>query len=389
MSDSILISGALANKPFNGGNAWSRLSWLLGFKKLGFDVCFIEEIRPDACVDSSGNPSPFRSSANVRYFRETMEEFGLGNTCSLLCTEGNEAYGLDLRQLTSLADRATLLFNLSGHLTIPDLKQRVSCLVYYDDDPGYTQFWHAQGNTGARVSGHDFYFSLGANIGTPECPIPTNGIKWHATRPPVVLEDWSVTAQPQLDRFTTVASWRGAYSSMQFNGVTYGVKAHEFRKFLELPQRSACAYEIALQIHPSDHRDLEALSDKGWRVTDPKTAAGSPQQFRDYVQSSGAEFSAAQGIYVDTNSGWFSDRTVRYLASGKPALVQETGFTRHYPTGQGLLSFRTLDEAVDGAERIAGDYGKHCAAARRVAEAHFDSDKVIREIARTIGLSVP
>jgi hypothetical protein len=171
--------------------------------------------------------------------------------------------------------------------------------------------------------------------------------------------------------------------------VTYGLKAHEFRKFVELPQRSSCDYEIALQIHPSDHKDLEALRTKGWRVTDPKTAAGSPQQFRRFVRSSGAEFSVAQGIYVDTNSGWFSDRTVRYLASGKPALVQETGFSRHYPTGEGLLTFKTLDEAVDGAERIAGDYGKHCAAARRVAEAHFDSDKVIREIAETIGLALP
>ena len=114
-----------------------------------------------------------------------------------------------------------------------------------------------------------------------------------------------------------------------------------------------------MQIHPSDQRDLDALRGKGWRVTDPKTAAGSPQQFRHFVQSSGAEFSVAQGIYVDTNSGWFSDRTVRYLASGRPALVQETGFTRLYPTGEGLLSFRSLDEAVDGAERIARDYGKH------------------------------
>src|SRR5262249_44858849 len=156
-----------------------------------------------------------------------------------------------------------------------------------------------------------------------------------------------------------VASWRGAYGPVQHNGKTYGLKVHEFRKFLDLPRRNGAKFEIALQIDPADKRDIDALVTTGWFLVDPKKMCGTPDAFRDYVASSGAEFSAAQSIYVDTHSGWFSDRTVRYLASGRPALVQDTGFSLHFPVGKGLLAFRNLEEAVAGAEAIERDYEQH------------------------------
>src|SRR6185295_6838385 len=142
----------------------------------------------------------------------------------------------------------------------------------------------------------------------------------------------------------------------------------------------AHTFEIALDVHPADRRDVESLLGHGWTLADPGDVAGDPLAFRQYVQQSSAEFSVAQGIYVETNSGWFSDRTVRYLASGKPALVQDTGFGRTYPVGEGLLGFTTLEDAVAGAARIARDYEQHCRAARALAEAHFDSDKVLAEL---------
>src|SRR5204862_5978638 len=166
----------------------------------------------------------------------------------------------------------------------------------------------------------------------------------------------------------------------------YGLKVHEFRKVFPLPGRVAGAdFEIALDIHPADDRDSAALREHRWRLADPKAVAGTPDAFRRYVQESGAEFSVAQGIYAETNSGWFSDRTVRYLASGKPALVQDTGFGRHFPVGEGLVPFRTLDEAVAGAERILRDYPNHCRAARALAEDYFDSDKVLGKLLEDIG----
>ncbi len=385
----VIISGALANKPFNGGNAWSRLSWILGFKRLGLDVCFIEEIAPSACLDPNGVVTSFEQSINLAYFRSVMKRFGLGQSSALIYDRGQAICGRPLNELVTVAEQANLLFNLSGHLTLPEIKEPPRCKVYYDDDPGFTQFWHAAGDVGARLEGHDFFVTIGENIGAQDCDIPTDGIRWGTTRPPVILDEWPPCPAMRFDRFTTVASWRGAYAPIQSKTKTYGVKAHEFRKLIGLPQRNGTAFEIALQIHSHDKKDLDALQANGWIIVDPKAVAASPDDFRHYVQTSGAEFSVAQGIYVETNSGWFSDRTVRYLASGKPALVQDTGFSRNYPVGKGLLTFRCLDEALQGAEAIAGDYETHCRAARQLAEEYFDSNTVIRELAQEIALPLP
>lgn len=183
-----------------------------------------------------------------------------------------------------------------------------------------------------------------------------------------------------------MASWRGAYGAVEHNGKRYGVKAHEFRKFIELPQRAPQNFEIALSIDPGDRKDREALTAHGWTLADPVACSGTPDVFRCYVQNSGAEFSVAQGIYVETHSGWFSDRTTRYLASGKPVLVQDTGFSRHLPAGEGLLAFRTLEEAVAGAAEIARDYSRHAKAARLIAEEFFDARKIAARLLEQLDL---
>src|SRR5439155_22595876 len=198
------------------------------------------------------------------------------------------------------------------------------------------------------------------------------------TGKPVLLSEWPCVDGGDVDRFTTVSTWRGPYGRLEHEGGTYGLKMHEFRKFLALPSSAPQTFELALDIHPTDEDDLSALREHGWRLVDPGEVAGDPDAFRRYVQSSGGEFSVAQGVYVETRSGWFSDRTTRYLASGKPALVQDTGFGRNIPTGTGLVAFRTLAEAVSGAEEIAADYDRHAQAARALAEEFFDSDKVLR-----------
>jgi glycosyltransferase involved in cell wall biosynthesis len=196
-------------------------------------------------------------------------------------------------------------------------------------------------------------------------------------RPPVVLDDWPVTPADDPNRFTTIGSWRGPYGPVEHEGRTYGLKVHEFRKVLELPERAPLTFEIALDIHPADARDRDALLAHKWRLVDPRSVASDPSSFRQYVQQSGGEFSVAQGIYVDTSSGWFSDRTVRYLASGKPVLVQDTGWGGGEPPREGIVGFGTLEEAVEGARRIDQAYEAHSEAARALAEEHFDSDKVL------------
>jgi hypothetical protein len=384
----VIVAGALANKPFNGGNAWSRLGWVLGFRKLGFEICFVEMIDSNNCVDSNGERTTFENSVNLTYFRVVMEQFELTQCSALICDGGAKVHGLSLRELARRAPHA-LLFNISGHFTHPEILGGAGCRVYYDDDPGFTQFWDAAGYPVPGLGQHDFYFTIGENIGKPDCSIPTNGIDWKHTRPPVVLEDWPSMPASSFDRFTTVASWRGAYAPVEYDGKRYGVKAHEFRRFIEVPVRSKWNFEVALQIDPPDQGDIDRLAANRWNLIDPIHAAGSPEAFRKYVQNSGAEFSVAQGVYVGTRSGWFSDRTVRYLASGRPALVQDTGFTQNYPAGEGLLAFSSVEEALDSAERIVRDYDDHCRAARQLAEAVFDSGRVIRQLASEIGLDLP
>lgn len=373
----VIVSGALANKCGHGGEAWVRLNWLLGFRELGWEVHFIEEIARESCVDVAGRATTFSASVNRAYFERVTREFDLGASATLIYDGGAEFFGVDAAQLATLAARTDLLVNISGHLRHPPVFEHVRQRAYVDIDPGFTQFWTAAGNPGARLDGHDLFFTIGENIGAPDCPIPTCGRRWLPTRPPVALREWPVVASPQLDRFTTVASWRGPFGPVTFGGVTYGLKVHEFRKFIALPQRAGLRFEIALNIHPADGNDLAALRSHGWEIKAPCGVAGDPLAFREYVQRSGAEFSVAQGIYTQTGSGWFSDRTAAYLAAGKPALVQDTGFSRNIPTGEGLLAFRTLDEAADGAARIAADYARHCRAARALAEEHFAAPRVL------------
>jgi hypothetical protein len=373
----VLVGGALANRHFNGGGAWVRLSWVLGLERLGCRTYFVEQIDSVTCVDEDGGQTSFEASVNRRYFDDVMEEFGLAGSAALVCDQGEETSGLAFSDLLEIAEEADLLVNVSGHLAIDALLERPRRRAYIDLDPGFTQFWRAAGEPGARLDGHDRYFTIGANIGTPECTIPTGGIDWRPLRPPVLLDEWPTADGATSEPFTTVGAWRGPFGPIEHEGRTLGLKVHEFRKVIELPKLTGLRFELALDIHPADVKDRDALVANGWQLVDPRREVPGPREYRRYVQDSGAEFSVAQGIYVDTSSGWLSDRTVEYLASGKPALVQDTGFSRSYPVGEGLVPFRTVEEAAAGAARIDADYTSHSAAARAIAEEYFDSDKVL------------
>jgi hypothetical protein len=383
----VVVAGALANKPRNGGEAWVRLSWVRGLQQLGADVYFLEEIDARTCVDATGDPADVDDSVNLEYFRDVLAGFGMQERATLLAGDGR-SYGLPARDLERLADDAVLLVNISGHLRTPTLLKRFERRAYVDIDPGYTQLWHARGESGLGLEDHDLHFTIGENIGTPGCDIPTGGIDWLPTRQPVVLADWPVTTCPQPDLLTTVASWRGPYGPIEHRGRVCGVKAHEFRRYVELPGHVSQQLELALDIHPADDGDRRDLVEHGWRVVDPTRVAGDPDRFRRYLQGSGGEFSTAQEVYTATGSGWFSDRTARYLASGRPALVQETGFSRQLPTGTGLVSFSDFHEAISGAASITSHYTEHSEAARDVAERFFDATTVLPPLLERAGVQL-
>jgi len=383
-----IVSGALANKPGNGGGTWERMSWLLGLQRLGCDVYFVEQIDEHVCKDPHGNVAPFVESVNLAWFQSVSDWFGIADRASLILDNGNQAFGIALPQLIEIAESADLLVNLSGHLTFGPLFDRIRHKAYIDVDPGFTQFWQVDENARFDISAHDSYFTIGENIGARDCSIPTGGLPWRSIRQPVLLDQWPSQPSESLDRFTTVASWRGAFGSISVGGKSYGLKAHTFRRFAELPNHCKATFELALDIHPADRRDRQLLEQNGWRIVDPRRLA-EPEAFRRYLQESDAEFSIAQGVYADTNSGWFSERSARYLAAGKPVLVQETGFSRRIPTGEGLLSFRTLEEAVRGAEALATDYASHSKAAREIAEQYFDSDVVLSRFLNEVEMQAP
>ena len=378
----ILVAGAVANKHRHGGSAWVRMSWAEGLRRLGFDVVFVEEIDEEVCVDDFGTPAPFEDSANAAAFDSAMTELGFAGRSALVESGSGRVHGMSREDLLARAAEADLLVNIGGHLRWEPVRSRVRKAAYVDLDPGYTQIWSAEGYD-LGLSGHDLHFTVGTRIGTPRCPLPTGGLRWRPIRQPVVLDRWPVT-NGGFSRFTTVASWRGAFGPVHWRGRTLGPKAHEFRKVADVPAATGLPFSVALDIHPADGADRLVLRRGGWSVIESREVA-SAAGFARFVRESGAEFSPAQAVYVHTRCGWFSDRTVRYLASGRPALVQDTGFD--IPVGEGLLAYSSAEEAAAGAREIVADYDRHAVAARRLAERFFAHDVALAPLLDAAGVT--
>jgi hypothetical protein len=228
-----------------------------------------------------------------------------------------------------------------------------------------------------NLAGHDAYVTVGLNVGHENYPLPTCGLRWHPTLPPVVLHEWETTLPPGA-AYTTVADWRG-YSPVEWNGVWYGQKSEEFLRLIELPTRVAVPLEVCMAIHP-DEPDLPKLLDHRWRLVSPRDHAATMQDYREYVQRSRGECTPVKHGYAAGRTGWFSDRSACYLAAGRPVIMQETGVSRHVPTGEGVLTFTDIDGAVAALNAVESNYAKHAAAARAFARAHLDSDQVLSRL---------
>jgi hypothetical protein len=248
--------------------------------------------------------------------------------------------------------------------------RRVKRRAYFDLDPGFTQIWAHEWDM--DLSKHNLFFTLGLNVGQPDFPIPLRGIQWQTFMPPVALEYWPAQSDATATTFTTIGQWRGQYAV--WNNELYGPKSDEFLKVVELPRKTTQPIELALLIDAElEVDDIAALRRTAGSWSIPTRPPAVATDSAAYIQRSRAEFSVAKHGYVNTRSGWLSDRTACYLASGRPALVQETGMSKHLPAGHGLVTFTTIDEAVRGIDSINADYPAHCAAARKLAE-----DKLVR-----------
>ena len=371
----IVVAGSIAQKPHQSGHAWQFLQYLLGFRRLGWDVLFVDHLDAALCCDAAGDPCPPERSENARYVGAVMREFGLGDAWSIGLGEGRHL-GVPRAGVLEHARGADLLLNVMGFLDDEEILAAAPRRVFLDTDPGFGQMWRALG-LADLFAGHDAHVTIGERIGEDDCTVPECGLDWITTPQPVYLDAWPAAPLPSAGAFTSVARWRGAYGPIDFEGRRYGLRVHEFRRFASLPRATGESFELALDIHPDETADLELLRDGGWALTDPGRVARTPAAYRAYIADSFAELMVAKGMYVQSRSGWFSERSICYLATGRPVLAQETGLAELYPVGKGLVTYSTLDEAVAGVEAIRADPAGHAAAAREIAEEHFDSDRVL------------
>jgi hypothetical protein len=359
----ILLSGMVAGDPRQGGATWAVLQYFHGLRDLEHDVALVEPLRRP--------PNP----AVAEYFRS----LGLPeDRAALLLEASGETIGMPYGELADFARSADLLLNVSGMLADERLLEAVPIRAFLDLDPGFNQVWELTGE-GMGFDRHTHFASVGQLVGRPECRVPTCGRSWIATLPPVVLDRWLPAAAPPSETLTSIGHWR-SYGSIEHEGVSYGQRAHSLRRFFELPGLVSPSLELALGIHPDEEADLTALRANGWHLVDPEEAAGSPDLYAGYIHRSAGELGVAKSGYVNSRSGWFSDRSACYLASGRPVVAQETGFGEVLPVGEGLLAFETTAGAAEAIEAVAAAPELHRQRAREIAEDLFDSRRVLSRL---------
>ncbi|MSO45612.1 MAG: glycosyltransferase family 1 protein [Acidobacteria bacterium] len=362
----IVFAGIIARYPF-GGVTWCSLQYLLGLRALGHEVLYIEDTG-ECIYDPEQDAVSLDPSYGTRYIHNTLEPFGLGSCWSFVNYDGVH-HGVSQDAVRTFCADADLFINLSGGSWFwRDEYARIPRRVFVDSDPVFTQLAIAKGEEWyvQFFRGFTHLFTFGANIGTPASDVPTGEFTWHKTWQPVVTELWKTNVPPAGDRFTTVMTWK----TESFADVD-GNKDREFLRFLDIPGRTRHHFELAI------NGPQEMLREHGWPTVDGMSVSRSLWDYRDFIQGSKAEFGVAKHAYVSRRSGWFSDRTECYLAAGRPALVQDTGWSEHLPTGTGLIAFSTPDEAIDGLDRLDRDYAQHARRANEIARECFDASRVL------------
>ena len=362
----ILFAGIVARYPF-GGVTWCSLMYLLGLRALGHEILYIEDTG-ECIYDPERDEIATDPRYGTRYIHEALEPFGLGDRWSFVNYDGSY-HGLSKDAVRAYCAEADLFVNLSGGSWFwRDEYAAIPRRVFVDSDPVFTQLAIAKGEPWyvEFFQQFDCLFTFGANIGTPASDVPTSDLDWHPTRQPIVTELWHTDEPPAGDRFTTVMTWK----TESFTDVD-GDKDREFLRFIELPALTPSQFEIAV------NGPMELLQEHGWSPIEAMSVSRSLWDYRAFIRDSKAEFGVAKHAYVARRSGWFSDRTACYLAAGRPALVQDTGWSTHLPSGTGLIGFSTLDEALDGLERLESDYALHASRATEIARECFDAACVL------------
>jgi hypothetical protein len=360
----VVAAYRVATKPQIGGHFWAYLQYAHGLQQLGCDVYWLERL-----------PAQPDTTALPLFFRR-MERYGLGGK-AILYRARSDGQGGDVEFVGATATQAEAIFRradvlLNFHYAVDaEMLSHFRRTVLIDIDPGLLQYWMSRGQI--AVLPHDAYATIGENVGTNGV-IPDCGIRWLHTRPVVCLDLWPYTYDGDCRRFTTISTWLGGEYVTEGKRVTFqNDKRDSFLQFAELPARTACELELALYLKGDvDADDRMLLEQHGWHIRHSLDLAATPETYRSYIQTSRGEFSCAKPSYVRFQNAWVSDRTLCYLASGKPAVVQHTGPSSYLPNGEGMFRFSTVEEAADALIAVDSNYERHCRAAREIAATFFD-----------------
>lgn len=368
--------------PIGGMLSWA-LQYVLGYHRLGHEVYIVEKgFYPHACYDLDRRCMTDDPSAGLRHVTALLKRFGLDQRFCFVDYHGVH-HGLSKARTSDLFRSADLFVDSGAHGAWSEEAADVHRTALIDGEPGFTQMkWANAVAAGHAIPRYGFYYTNGTLLGSPACSAPTVGLPWRPLFNPVVPELFEQGPPPPPHAaYTTVMNWQ-SHKPITFENQAYGQKDLEFEHFMDLPSRTNAALEVAV----SGAAPQERLASHGWRMVSAKAVTATFDHYRRYIHQSRGEFSVCKNVFVAHRTGWFSDRSAAYLASGRPVVLQETGFSQSLPTGEGLFAVNTPQEAADAIAQIESDHARHAAAARAIAREHLSAEVVLGRMLRdTLG----
>jgi hypothetical protein len=385
----IVVMGFMGSIPI-AGVIWQHIHYIVGLKRLGHDVYYVED-----SARLPYNPETFEVNEELDYAAKILDrlsrDFDFKNRWAFCARflKGNPTAGLPLKKIRQLYREADAILNICGTQEFNDDLLTNERILYVESDPGVEQIKIDKRATSTidYLRRHHALFTFGENVGTKNFPVPAHGFKWLPTRQPIVTDLWKTNrSPPRTAVFTSVANWStSGLKDITWRGEKYlWSKSREFLRFIAAPKKAGEPFELATDI--KDQATREKFERNNWRLTSPLQLSVDYWLYRDYIQRSKGEFTVAKDQYIRLNTGWFSDRSGCYLAAGRPVIIQETGFTKHYGNNGGLFAFSSLKEIVDAVKMINADYAKHSRAARGLARDVFEAEKVVGSLLERAGI---
>ena len=380
----IIITGLVGQYPF-GGVIWDYLQYLLGFRSLGHQVLYLEDSGAWPYDPVAGTITDDCSFA-LQSLHKIFTDFDLAESWVYRNGADGKFHGAGEKVAREWLRHGDLLVNVSSAGWLRDYDLRVGHRMFIDGDPMFCQIGLLDGSNplyAGRLRDHDSHFTFGLSVGQPDCPIPVDGITWRPTVQPIAIDQWPITPVSSDAPWTTVMNW-ASYKPKVWEGRTYGQKNLEFNRFRDLPSKTNIPLRLAMGLGVDGQRPAQELRQIGWDLVEPQEVVPDHSAYRSFLTNSRGEWSVAKHGYVEGRTGWFSCRTACYLAAGRPAVVQETGWSRHLPSDRGVLPFTNLDEAAEGLAKVTRNYSEHSKAAREIALEFFDAKKVCQELLRQV-----